>query len=317
MNVLEIISHKDLKLNKKISICIIMIELLVIINIFLYDSILDSFKKIMIEIYTINKTDLYYNDIIFNLIENDYYNMSLIYNYSYNSIKIKHIKNIKYLKDNIVCVFGILANEKGLEIANSMIKWLLPEYDIYCVYQKYPGELFEYPALRFAQWLSLRFNIKIILYVHTKGAFHYEHAYQEKVRKLWKLEFTSPRKKIYVQLIKKNMTDIASPFRNGACTWFNGMFISNRAFNLINTIQYYKYNRWTYESLFINKNIRFRGILNDKITPNQIGFEQDRYINKKDLENKKKYQSIELLILLFSFLLFIVYIKLLLFFLLN
>ena len=59
MNILEIISHKDLKLNKKISLCIIMIELLVIINIFLYDSILDSFKKIMIEIYTINKTDLY------------------------------------------------------------------------------------------------------------------------------------------------------------------------------------------------------------------------------------------------------------------
>ena len=226
-------------------------------------------------------------------------------------------------KDNRIVVISQenqgqgIARNKGLEIANSMIKWLLPEYDIYCVYQKYPGELFEYPALRFAQWLSLRFNINIILYVHTKGAFHYEHAYQEKVRKLWKLEFTSPRKKIYVQLIKKNMTDIASPFRNGACTWYNGMFISNRAFNLINTIQYYKYNRWTYESLFINKNIRFRGILNDKITPNQIGFEQDRYINKKDLENKKKYQSFELLILLFSFLLFIVYIKLLLFFLLN
>ena len=197
MKIIEIIYHKYLLLKKKISLCIIMIELLLIFNIFLYDSILDCFNKIKIEINTINKTDLYYNDIIFNLIENDYYNMSLIYNYSYYSIKIKHIRNIKYLKDNIVCVFGILANEKGLEIANSMIKWLLPEYDIYCVYQKYPGKLFEFPALRFAQWLSLTFNINIILYLHTKGAFHYEHATQEQVRKLWKLEFTSPRKKIY------------------------------------------------------------------------------------------------------------------------
>ena len=83
MKILEIISHKYLLLKKKISLCIIMIELLVIINIFLYDSILVSFKKIIIEIKTINKTDLYYNDIIFNLIENDYYNMSLIYNYTY------------------------------------------------------------------------------------------------------------------------------------------------------------------------------------------------------------------------------------------
>ena len=32
-------------------------------------------------------------------------------------------------------------------------EWLLPEYNVYTVYQKYPGKLFEYPALRFAQWL--------------------------------------------------------------------------------------------------------------------------------------------------------------------
>ena len=195
-----------------------------------------------------------------------------------------------------------------------MIKWLLPEYDIYCVYQKYPGKLFEFPALRFAQWLSLRFNINIILYLHTKGAFHYEYANQEKVRKLWELEFTSPRKKIYIQLIKKNITDISLPFRNGACTWYNGMFISNRAFNLINTIQYYKYNRFNYESLFINKNIRFRGILKDKIAPNLLKIEMKQYIIKKDFENKKKYQSIDLLILLVSFLCFIIYIKLLFFY---
>ncbi len=43
-----------------------------------------------------------------------------------------------------------------------MIDWLLPEYDIYCVYQKYPGDLYEYPYLRFAQWISQTFNKTIL-----------------------------------------------------------------------------------------------------------------------------------------------------------
>ena len=72
-----------------------------------------------------------------------------------------------------------------------MLNWLLPEYDVYCVYQKYPGIMYEYPALRFAQWLSLNYNKKIILYVHTKGSFNYND-FQDKVRFVWKHEFTKP-----------------------------------------------------------------------------------------------------------------------------
>ena len=34
-----------------------------------------------------------------------------------------------------------------------MLKWLIPNYNIYNVYQKYPGKLFEYPALNFTQYL--------------------------------------------------------------------------------------------------------------------------------------------------------------------
>jgi hypothetical protein len=34
-----------------------------------------------------------------------------------------------------------------------MLEWLLPEYDVYCVYQKYPGILYEYPAIRFAKYI--------------------------------------------------------------------------------------------------------------------------------------------------------------------
>ena len=80
-----------------------------------------------------------------------------------------------------------------MKIADSMLQWLLPEYDVYCVYQKYPGLLYEYPALRFAQWFSLLFNISVVLYVHTKGAFN-QNSGQAKIRTVWRHEFTNPRK---------------------------------------------------------------------------------------------------------------------------
>ena len=97
-----------------------------------------------------NKNELkYYEKIhyeyLFDTIDSDDYNLSLIY---------------------------ILCNNEGLKIEKEMLNWLIPEYDVYCVYQKYPGTLYEYPALRFAQWFSQSFNISFILYVHTKGAYY-------------------------------------------------------------------------------------------------------------------------------------------------
>ena len=285
-------------------------KLLVLFNIIIRESNLNSIKKYKIRINTINKTSLGYYNTIYNSIEYDYYNMSLIFGYSYNTIKIRHIKKEINSKYHIVCIFGILANEKGIEIANSMIEWLLPEYDIYCVYQKYPGKLFEFPALRFAQWLSLKLNITIILYIHTKGAFH-QNDYQSRIRKLWKYEFTSPRKNIYIKLIENNLTDISLPFRIGRYTWFNGMFISYRAFKLINTIKYNKTNRWYYESLFKNHNIRLKGILNDNIRPDHIRYEQDKYLKTIEFNSIKKSHKIQIFVLIFSFYFFLIYIKIL------
>ena len=48
------------------------------------------------------------------------------------------------------CIFGILESKKGLAIRDEMLAWLKLEYDVWCVYQRLPGRLFEYPALRFA-----------------------------------------------------------------------------------------------------------------------------------------------------------------------
>lgn len=169
-----------------------------------------------------------------------------------------------------------------------MLDWLLPEYDVYSIYQKYPGTLYEYPALRFAQWFSLLYNQSIILYVHTKGAFN-KHNFQEKIRILWKHEFTSPRNKLYINPLKDNSIDITIPFRKEICTWYNGMFISNRAFNKINTIKYVN-RRHYYESLFITtykeNSIRFRGILNDSISAYDVGNQVNQFLFYKILSYK-------------------------------
>ena len=69
-------------------------------------------------------------------------------------------------------------------------EWLLPEYNVYTVYQKYPGKLFEYPALRFDQWLlKKRKKHKILLYIHN-----YPTKRQKGFLECWKNEYTRKRK---------------------------------------------------------------------------------------------------------------------------
>lgn len=265
----------------------------------------------------VTRKNIEYYDFLFNTIEYDYYNLSLIYNNSYNTIKIKHLTHKKHSSNSIVCIFGILVNDKGIEIQKSMLKWLLPEYDVYCIYQKYPGCLYEYPALRFAQWFTIMFNISYILYVHTKGAFN-QNTNHEEVRALWKHEFNKPRNIIYTQFLEKNIYDITLPFRSGICTWYNGMFISYRAFNSIDTIKYYYNNRFYYESLFrpsskTSTNIRFKGILNDSIfSSSDVLFENNKFLRYfRIIANKKKSETIrEFMIFVFLFII-IIFLKIL------
>ena len=79
-----------------------------------------------------------------------------------NTIKIIH--KTKKSKYKPLCVFGVLENNNGLQIEKEMLKWLILNYNLYIVYQKNPGKLYEYPALRFAQWL-IKKKIKIIYYI--------------------------------------------------------------------------------------------------------------------------------------------------------
>ena len=285
--------------------------LLLILIISINFNVIPSIKAKSKNFLNISKMEHY--DFLFNSIENDYYNMKFIYNYSYDTIKIKHKLNNKQ-KRLIVCVFGILVTDEGLQIEKKMIEWLLQEYDVYCVYQKYPGILYEYPALRFAQWLSIKSNIEIILYIHTKGAFN-KSPFQEKIRNLWKHEFTNPRSSLYISLLRNNVTDVSLPFRNGLKTWLNGMFISNRAFKMINKIDYHKGNRYYYENQIFanikgkNNNIRIFGVLNDSISSfNVYGqvniflkyFQEIDYLNSK-IKKKKKVFNILISLLIFIF----------------
>lgn len=82
------------------------------------------------------------------------------------------------------CVLGVLKSSRGLQIRDEMLSWLLKEYNVYCVEQEMPGKLFEYPALRFAQWLCTEKDCEDVLYVHTKGAGRPSDV-QKKIRKMW------------------------------------------------------------------------------------------------------------------------------------
>jgi len=225
-------------------------------------------------------------DILFNSILGDNYNLTSIYSYNYDSIKIKHLT--QNAKDKIICILGVLVNQVGITIEKEMLDWLIPEYDVYCVYQKSPGILYEYPAIRFAQWILEKLNKSLVLYLHTKGASHV-YRFQQFIRNFWKVEFKSPRNKIYINPILNNKTDVSAPFRSNICTWYNGMFISKRAFDLIGEVPKSK-RRHHYEGgLFNNSDIRILGIIKDNQPPQTLENEMRKhlkYINKINSTNE-------------------------------
>lgn len=201
-----------------------------------------------------------FNNILFDSIKSDNFNFTDIFHSNYTSIKIK--KYFSNKKKQLICVFGILVNKLGLKIEKEMTNWLEKEYIIYKVYQKYPGTLYEYPALKFAQWLVENKNISFLLYLHSKGASRKNIILRSKlIRNLWKNEFTKPRNQLYISQIVNNKTDVAVPLRKGIVTWYNGMFISKRAFQFNNII--FNKNRYVYEYYFKNNYTRIKGIVSD------------------------------------------------------
>ena len=206
-----------------------------------------------------------------------------------DTIKIIH-QNNENIKNKILCVFGVLENEKGLAIEKEMNKWLLPEYNVYTVYQKYPGKLFEYPALRFAQWLLEKKKDDFLLYIHTKGAF-YSTKRQKGIRECWKNEYTGKRKFEYIIPLKKKKADVTCILtgKKGG-TWFNSFFISKKGFKILGKIKPMK-NRYFFERMFEkHSEAKVIGILKSNVSTSRAWkiakyYKPENYIYKK--KNKK------------------------------
>ena len=203
---------------------------------------------------------------------------------SLNLIKIVHKTNNS--EDKPLCIFGVLENNNGLKIEEEMLKWLIPEYNVYIVYQKYPGKLFEYPALRFAQWIIKKKNKTFLLYLHSKGAFHPKRSknIQMIVRKLWKHEYSGNNKNKYINSILINKTDVSTMFSYyRKKTWFNGFFVSQKAFDLIGKVKIKK--RMYYEIMFGKTKARVLGILSNKVKNSHAAAR--KFFRLFQLKNKK------------------------------
>lgn len=113
------------------------------------------------------------------------------------------------------------------------MKWLTSSYNIWTVTQKSPGKLFEYPALRFAQYLC-EDGEQAVLYVHTKGAAK-NNGIQKRIRYMWKNQFTGRHARDYFTALEEY--DVVCPLCGSRReTWFNGMLLSSRALKAIPTI---------------------------------------------------------------------------------
>ena len=221
--------------------------------------------------------------------DNDNFNLSLIYPEDINknkTIRIVH-KGNENIENKILCIFGILENENGYKIEKEMLEWLLPEYDVYCVYQKYPGILYEYPAIRFAQYIINNKKNDYALYIHSKGAF-YPSQLQNDIRNVWKNEYTKSQKINYVRPLKKNIADVTCIITNqGKITWFNSFFATKKGFNLLDKIKPSKC-RYDFESQFSKTNAKVLGILcNNSHHPLEI-------LNKYIYNKKIKYNFFHL-----------------------
>jgi hypothetical protein len=201
-----------------------------------------------------------------------------------NTITIIH--KTKNSIDKILCVFGVLENNNGKKIEEEMLNWLIPNYNIYIVYQKYPGKLFEYPALKFAQYLIKKTNQTLLLYIHSKGAFYPNRDnIQSVVRELWKYEFSGYNIKKYITPIINNQADVTTIFASrNQTTWFNGFYISDRAFNIIGNLDKKLIkSRHIFETLFLGTKARVLGIIENNVEkPHPVA---RKYFEKIKLKN--------------------------------
>lgn len=186
----------------------------------------------------------------------------------------------------MVCILGCLDTEEGLKICKEMREWLDKEHSVFVVHQAPPGNKFEYPAIKCAIDTAITLN-EPVLYLHTKGAankipLNYKTAMmspdvkfpkeaksedcQKIVRLMWKEEFTGDRLLNYLNAVNTNSPVVACPLTGKEqLTWQNGWIINPSDAKELSKTFHFDSNRWYYEQLFENTNIKVNGILSNDI----------------------------------------------------
>ncbi len=164
------------------------------------------------------------------------------------------------------CIFSIMNCPLGNKIANEMIVWLKPLFDITEVYHN--GKEWEWPGINAACALSLSIN-EPVLYIHTKGAGH-DNTAQKPIRDFWKKELTT-KLSLYEKALETH--DVVCPITGKEKqTWFN-MFMANpKAWDTIKNslIKPNLENRYFYENMWYNTNTDVYGIVSNDIDSTNV-----------------------------------------------
>ena len=189
-------------------------------------------------------------------------------------------------KINCLCVLGVLNNQQGIAIKQEMLEWLSQQFNVVVCLQDTPGDMFEFPAIKTATELSIRYNNNA-LYIHSKGAgnkipgnfktammapgIKYPQSAtpedcQRIVRLMWKKEFTYPRLNNYLDVLNTSVPTVVCPFTGPErITWQNGWLMNPTAASILSKSLHLSSDRYYYEQVFMHlSDIVVKGmILND------------------------------------------------------
>lgn len=155
-----------------------------------------------------------------------------------------------------LCVFGVMKTIQGLKIADEMMTWLNPVYDMHVV--KHDGLLFELPALRYMQHLCIKQN-RPCLYIHNRGAVNTWKTTLP-TRRMWEAEFGQHWRKYFDIVSGSDVPMVACPFADdGGITRYNG-FVANPAAMAAVKIEQSD-DRMTFERLFQHTSVQVIGTL--------------------------------------------------------
>lgn len=198
------------------------------------------------------------------------------------------------------CCFGCLLTNEGKKIKQEMLEWLNTCFNVSCIDQNPPGELFEYPAIKYTIDTAINLN-KPILYIHTKGAankiayipdrpkpqktfvdFMPSNAkledWQIVIRKMWKEQFTK-NLNTYIKNLNLNKPMVVCPFSGKTkTTWLNAFIINPLAAKELQKTFHVDTNRFYYENMFTNTNIEVKGICLNNIDTIESRYEMYKFI---------------------------------------